>query len=72
MLLPSFARPQVQAILISRLAGEMRLYETAMKQFKQQMKAVPHLKRFADQLPLDPAFDPKNANFYQHFLPPDE
>jgi hypothetical protein len=56
-----------QGILINRLAAEMRVYEAALKRFRKQAKAVPALGAY--NFDLDSSFDPKNSNYYRHFVP---
>jgi len=45
----------------------MRVYEAALKRFRKQAKAVPALGAY--NFDLDSSFDPKNSNYYRHFVP---
>lgn len=63
---PSELEPMVQGILINRLVAEMRLYEFALKRFKKRTKV---LRGEAPPPPTDSSFDPKDENYYRHFVP---
>lgn len=41
----------------------MRVYELALEWFRKEVKATPSLKD--TRLKLDPAFNPKNENYYR-------
>lgn len=66
---PSQLRPAVRALMITKQASEMRLYEAALDQFKRQLRAVPALAGLVRGLQVDDVFDPSGPEYYGHLLP---